>query len=291
MAQWTAVDFDGTLARYSAGQSGLGSPIPAMVERVIGWLAQGKEVRIFTARVAPDNGAEFIAEQTQAIGNWCQDHLGCRLDVTAIKDFGMIELYDDRAFHVEMNTGRLTDKAEPALGIRVVADPDIAPDTFYFVSPPHGYRILRTGEPIPMGAIFWHPAERMYVSFDSRGLLVPPNEIVAAPIQCVNELRAVKRALDPAICGDCGEDIRGRLFRENIEVPEAVPHIGDIKVCCDCGQDIRGRLVMQEPREPGDGVPFAGKFVDYPSLVLPAGKSGSVRIFHGADPKKAITPE
>ena len=51
MSGWIAVDFDGTVAFYppQPGQS-LGDPIPDMVDRVKQWLAEGIEVRIFTAR-------------------------------------------------------------------------------------------------------------------------------------------------------------------------------------------------------------------------------------------------
>lgn len=113
------VDLDGTLARYEGWNDGvIGAPIPAMVERVKQWLAEGKEVRIFTARVTLDptkysaeSGRfaddEFVAEATAAIQDWCEFHIGARLAVTNVKDFDMLELYDDRAFRVEKNTGRI----------------------------------------------------------------------------------------------------------------------------------------------------------------------------------------
>jgi hypothetical protein len=39
------------------------------------------------------------------IGHWCQKHIGQRLEVTCTKDYGMIELWDDRAVQVVANTG------------------------------------------------------------------------------------------------------------------------------------------------------------------------------------------
>jgi hypothetical protein len=114
---WIGVDLDGTLAHYGGwkGPDHIGQPIPAMVERVKGWLAQGKTVKIFTARVGacnrvePTTGwhdtADFAEQQSKLIGDWCERHIGKRLEVTATKDFGMIELWDDRAVQVVMNTG------------------------------------------------------------------------------------------------------------------------------------------------------------------------------------------
>lgn len=93
---------DGTLAEYHGwqGSDHIGAPIPAMVERVKAWLADGKDVRIFTARGAdPDS--------LLTIYNWCRDHLGQVLKVTNQKDMGMIALWDDRCRQVETNTGRL----------------------------------------------------------------------------------------------------------------------------------------------------------------------------------------
>lgn len=116
---WIGVDLDGTLAEYGGwkGPDHIGAPIPAMVERVKKWLAEGVEVRIVTARVAQTerfvnesqmvDGAEFATQQRVLIRDWCERHIGQRLKVTASKDFAMIELWDDRAIRVETNTGRI----------------------------------------------------------------------------------------------------------------------------------------------------------------------------------------
>jgi hypothetical protein len=133
---WIGVDLDGTLAMYGrwAGPLEIGEPIAPMVERVKGWLAEGREVRIMTARVAiPEVTPDYVARVEahareagrenfdaqahiadwsaavagirEAIELWCEKHIGQRLAVTCTKDFGMIELWDDRAVRVRMNVG------------------------------------------------------------------------------------------------------------------------------------------------------------------------------------------
>jgi hypothetical protein len=103
MKGWIAVDLDATLATYDGwvSEQHIGEPVPAMVARVKAWLAEGKDVRILTARVANGNQEARIL-----IRNWCEVHIGVRLPVTNEKDFGMIELWDDRCVQVEKNTGQ-----------------------------------------------------------------------------------------------------------------------------------------------------------------------------------------
>ena len=129
---WIGVDFDGTLAHYERweGPDVVGEPIPAMVERVKRWLAEGRDVRIFTARVsAPDDVEDLsLAARVKAhkrrlearvahdaIEAWCEKHLGRKLPITCVKDLEMRELYDDRAVTVEMNTGRLLSQSTRGL--------------------------------------------------------------------------------------------------------------------------------------------------------------------------------
>jgi len=116
---WLGVDLDGTLAKYGGawGNGEIGEPIPLMVEKVKEKLEEGVKVKIFTARVcvAPhlhseeSNASatqEFADEQRAKIEKWCERHLGQKLEVTAQKDFLCIEIWDDRAVRVIMNTGR-----------------------------------------------------------------------------------------------------------------------------------------------------------------------------------------
>ena len=114
---WIGVDLDGTLAHYDGWNGGaIGGPVPAMLRRVEDWLAMGREVRVFTARVAATgkrkatgeiDSQEFADEQRKLIQDWTQKHLGARLAVTAVKDFAMAELWDDRAVGVKLNEGEL----------------------------------------------------------------------------------------------------------------------------------------------------------------------------------------
>ena len=103
---WYAVDLDGTLAEYHGwkGPTDIGAPIPAMVKRVKQWMAEGKEVRIMTARVSPIGGGD-IGMARAAIHDWCLEHIGTVLFVTYKKDLHMYELWDDRAIQVRRNEG------------------------------------------------------------------------------------------------------------------------------------------------------------------------------------------
>lgn len=110
---WIGVDLDGTLAEYHGWNEGkIGAPIPAMVERVKAWLAQGVEVKIVTARVYPNEDGSNLREvmaQLERIGAWLRQHIGRDLEVTCFKDFRMLELWDDRAVQVIPNTGQRAD--------------------------------------------------------------------------------------------------------------------------------------------------------------------------------------
>lgn len=134
---WIGVDLDGTLAEYHGWppDGSIGAPIPAMIERVKQWLDEGKDVRIFTARVWPlgthdeaeilegDPAADGLGRspaitirrteramqacvQLHQIQRWCRENLGCELPVTCVKDYAMIELWDDRAVQIIPNTGQ-----------------------------------------------------------------------------------------------------------------------------------------------------------------------------------------
>lgn len=98
--EWIGVDLDGTLAHYEEWRpdGSIGEPIPLMMERVRGWLTEGKTVKIFTAR-APVPG------QLPIIQAWLERHGLPGLEVTNAKDLWMTELWDDRCVQVIRNTG------------------------------------------------------------------------------------------------------------------------------------------------------------------------------------------
>jgi hypothetical protein len=113
--RWIGVDFDGTLATFDKGgwprdYRHVGKPVPAMVKRVIKWLDQGEDVRIFTARMDcyhPNSGRIPAHLVRRPIEAWCRKHLGRVLPITNRKDYWCKRIYDDRARQVEMDTGRL----------------------------------------------------------------------------------------------------------------------------------------------------------------------------------------
>jgi hypothetical protein len=107
---WIGVDLDGTLAHYDdwKGEEHIGEPIPEMVERVKDWIKRGVRVKIFTARVSPvgiDNKLRDVRKIRERIEKWCLEHIGHVLEITNVKDYRMLELWDDRAKEVVSNTG------------------------------------------------------------------------------------------------------------------------------------------------------------------------------------------
>jgi hypothetical protein len=110
---WIGVDLDGTLAVYdpAADPDSIGDPIPEMVDRVKRWVAEGNKVKIFTARVygiytdTPDLIEEGIKAQ-RMVRAWAAKHgLPRSIEVTALKDYEMTELWDDSAVQVIRNRG------------------------------------------------------------------------------------------------------------------------------------------------------------------------------------------
>ena len=106
---WYGVDLDGTLAEYHGwvGPDHIGPPIAAMVDRIKAWLGQGYGVRIVTARAFNADQATIVRVQ-----DWTEQHIGHRLPVTCQKDYGMIQLWDDRAVQVIENTGVPVSRAD-----------------------------------------------------------------------------------------------------------------------------------------------------------------------------------
>ena len=109
---WVGVDLDGTLAEYNGWVSSehIGPPVPRMLERVKGWLAEGRSVKIMTARVHP--GKDDAERCRKAIEAWLVKHVGQMLPITHEKDHRMEELWDDRVVQVVKNTGIRADGKE-----------------------------------------------------------------------------------------------------------------------------------------------------------------------------------
>lgn len=112
---WIGVDLDGTLAFYDkwVAWNVIGPPIQPMVERIKTWIAAGYEVRIFTARVAYAQDFCFVTNKPfsrdqiiEVIHAWLESVGLPKLACTAVKDFKMIELWDDRCVQVIPNTGK-----------------------------------------------------------------------------------------------------------------------------------------------------------------------------------------
>lgn len=98
---WIGVDLDGTLAQETENPDEIGEPVEAMMQRVRAWIANGQTVKIFTARAS-------VPRQIDLVKQWLKEHGLPDLEVTNVKDFKMIELWDDRAVQVSKNSGQPT---------------------------------------------------------------------------------------------------------------------------------------------------------------------------------------
>ncbi len=99
---WIGVDLDGTLAHYDERSSieEVGTAIPDMLALVKKMINNNIRVKIFTARATDP-------EQLPLIRKWLKANGLPELEITNIKDYYMLKLYDDRCVQVERNTGRL----------------------------------------------------------------------------------------------------------------------------------------------------------------------------------------
>ena len=84
---WYGVDYDKTLVDEN------GQPIHHMVSKVKKALHEGKDVRIFTARVSSGD--------TQEVDDFCKYHFDRNLPITNVKDPEMEELWDDKTVNPE----------------------------------------------------------------------------------------------------------------------------------------------------------------------------------------------
>ena len=107
---YVGIDLDGTLAHYDGwvSEEHIGEPIASTVRLVQHLLANRKDVRIFTARVARKSGKDLECTE-RFIDMWCIRHLGRTLPITCVKDYEMEIYYDDRCVQMITNTGRRAD--------------------------------------------------------------------------------------------------------------------------------------------------------------------------------------
>ena len=144
---WYGFDLDGTLAKYDKweGIDHIGEPVKPMVDLIKRMHAEGRVVKILTARVAPRANAEYKDREKCAppdyvttadfsclsataktwvenmylyldtwgarefIIDWCLKNLGFLPEITHEKDHLMLELYDDRVKQVVPNEGLLVE--------------------------------------------------------------------------------------------------------------------------------------------------------------------------------------
>ena len=144
---WYGFDLDGTLAVYDKweGIDHIGEPVKPMVDLIKRMHAEGKVVKILTARVPPRANMEYKVREKCAppdyvstadfsclsanaktwvenmylnldtwgarefVIDWCLEHLGFLPEITHEKDRLMLELYDDRVKQVVPNEGLLVE--------------------------------------------------------------------------------------------------------------------------------------------------------------------------------------
>lgn len=97
-------DLDGTLAKYHGytSEDEVGPPVEPVLAIAKKLLAEGKDVRIFTARAT-------VPECIPAVKKWCLQHFGQELPVQHHKDLQTVVIFDDRAISVQMNMGVMAD--------------------------------------------------------------------------------------------------------------------------------------------------------------------------------------
>jgi hypothetical protein len=132
---WIGVDLDGTLAKEeeSLEPDQIGAPVEAMAKRVKEWVEEGKTVKIFTARAASPR-------QVVNVRAWLKRNGLPDLEITNIKDYRMIQLWDDRCVRVATNVGEpmatpgstsIPGSKPKAPGVRVTAKRNKSPGVFF----------------------------------------------------------------------------------------------------------------------------------------------------------------
>ena len=89
---WIAVEFEGTLFRIDRGFNG--RPVPRMIERIVRWRNEGKDIRIITSRV-----------DHWDIDNWCRDNLGFELPIVSCFDDQIDQIWHSKSIQFIPNIG------------------------------------------------------------------------------------------------------------------------------------------------------------------------------------------
>lgn len=98
---WIGVDLDGTLAKFKnwKGLKHVGKAVPSMVARIKRWRAAGYTVKIITARAS-------LPESVPPVTKWLRKFGLEDMEVTNRIDMDMVELWDDRAVNIRVNSGQ-----------------------------------------------------------------------------------------------------------------------------------------------------------------------------------------
>jgi hypothetical protein len=100
---WIGIDLDGTLAKIDhSPDNRIGEPVPKMMTRLSQLIQEGYRIKIFTARASEPS--EIIL-----VKKWLTENGLPELEITNVKDYGMLLLYDDRAIQVIPNTGEIVE--------------------------------------------------------------------------------------------------------------------------------------------------------------------------------------
>jgi hypothetical protein len=118
---WIGVDLDGTLAKEEENlqPDQIGAPVEAMAKRVKEWVEGGQTVKIFTARASSPR-------QVINVRAWLKRNGLPDLEVTNIKDYRMIQLWDDRCVRVATNLGEpITTAKDSSNAVRSARTPGV----------------------------------------------------------------------------------------------------------------------------------------------------------------------
>lgn len=170
---WIGVDLDRTLAVFPPpegwnGPTHIGEPIQPMVNFVKALIAEGRTVKIFTARLTEDG--RNLDEIRTAIQDWLEKAGLPRLEVTNAKDNGCEALFDDIAISVVPNKGQLL--LDNALAALAVAEQTVL-DLQAVSKPPPPVQTLLNRLRIALGIPPVEIPEPKKIVTPPKGLIVP----------------------------------------------------------------------------------------------------------------------